>query len=68
VPRVELPPAMPFTLQMTALEDAPVPATLAVNACPAPVDTVAEVGEIPIYNSACEHDDGRRCRTAIRIA
>ena len=46
VPSVELPPAMPFTLQVTALEDAP--AILAVNACPAPVETVAEVGEIPI--------------------
>ena len=38
----------PFTLQVTAFEEAPAPAILAVNACPAPVDTVAEVGEIPI--------------------
>jgi hypothetical protein len=48
VPRIELPPTMPFTLQVTALEDAPAPVILAVNACPAPVETVAEVGEIPI--------------------
>jgi hypothetical protein len=33
---------------VTALEDAPAPVILAVNACPAPVETVAEVGEIPI--------------------
>jgi hypothetical protein len=39
---------MPFTLQVTAFEESPAPAILAVNACPAPVDTVAEVGEIPI--------------------
>jgi hypothetical protein len=46
VPRVELPPAMPFTLHVTAVEGAPVPVRLAVNDCPAPVETVAEVGEI----------------------
>jgi hypothetical protein len=46
VPRVELPPAMSFTLHVTAVEAPPVPVTLAVNACPAPVETVAEVGEI----------------------
>ena len=46
VPRVELPPTMPFTPQATAFEDAPV--ILAVNACPAPVEAAAEVGEIPI--------------------
>lgn len=38
----------PFTLQVTAFEEAPAPAMVAVNACPAPVDTVTEVGEIPI--------------------
>ena len=48
VPRIELPPTMPFTLQVTAFEDAPAPVILAVNACPASVETVAEVGEIPI--------------------
>jgi hypothetical protein len=48
VPRIELPPISPFTLQVTAFEEAPALAILAVNACPAPVDTVAEVGEIPI--------------------
>jgi hypothetical protein len=39
---------MLFTLQVTAFEEAPAPAILAVNACPASVETVAEVGEIPI--------------------
>ena len=48
VPRIELPPMTPFTLQVTALEEAPAPAIVAANACPAPVDTVTEVGEIPI--------------------
>jgi hypothetical protein len=43
-----LPPAMPFTLHVSAFEEAPAPVILAVNACPAPVETVAEVGEIPI--------------------
>jgi hypothetical protein len=38
----------PFTLQVTAFEEASAPAILAANACPAPVDTVAEVGEMPI--------------------
>jgi hypothetical protein len=48
VPRIELPPMTPFTLQVTAFEEAPAPAIVAVNACPVPIDTVAEVGEIPI--------------------
>ena len=48
VPRIELPPTMPFTLQVTAFEDGPAPVILAVNACPEPVETVAEIGEIPI--------------------
>jgi len=48
VPRIELPPATPFTLQVSAFEEAPAPAIVAVNSCPAPVDTVTEVGEIPI--------------------
>jgi hypothetical protein len=39
---------MPFTLHVSALEEAPAPVILAVNACPAPVETVAEVGEMPI--------------------
>ena len=47
MPSVELPPAMPFTLQVSAFEEAPAPVILAVNACPAPVETVADVGEIP---------------------
>jgi hypothetical protein len=38
----------PFTLQVTAFEEVPAPAIVAVNACPAPVDTVTEVGEIAI--------------------
>jgi hypothetical protein len=39
---------MLFTLHVSAFEEAPAPVILAVNACPAPVETVAEVGEIPI--------------------
>lgn len=48
MPRVELPPAMPFTLHVSAFEEAPAPVILAVNSCPAPVETVAEVGEMAI--------------------
>jgi hypothetical protein len=46
VPRIELPPAMPFTLQATGFDEEPEPVTLTVNACPEPVETLAEVGEI----------------------
>ncbi|MGA8142727.1 MAG: hypothetical protein WB987_02430 [Candidatus Acidiferrales bacterium] len=53
VPSVELPPATPFTVQLIAVEGLPVPVTLTVNACPAPVDIVAEVGEIPTAMSSC---------------
>jgi hypothetical protein len=52
VPSVELPPAMPFTLHVTAVDGLPVAVTLAVNACPAPVETVAEIGEIPTTMSS----------------
>ena len=38
----------PFTLQVTAFEEAPAPAIVAVNACPAPGDTVADAGEMTI--------------------
>jgi hypothetical protein len=47
VPRVELPPWIPFTIHMTAFEAPPVPVMLAVNACPAAAETVTETGEIP---------------------
>jgi hypothetical protein len=36
---------MPFTLQVTVFDGEPGPVTLAVNACPAPVEMLAEVGE-----------------------
>jgi hypothetical protein len=39
---------MPFTLQVTVFDGEPGPVTLAVNACPAPVETLTEVGEIAI--------------------
>jgi uncharacterized protein YybS (DUF2232 family) len=46
VPSVELPPEMPFTLHVTAVDGLPGPDMLAVNACPAPVEIVAEMGEM----------------------
>ena len=39
---------MPFTLQVTVFDGEPGPVTLAVNAWPAPVETVADVGETAI--------------------
>ena len=44
MPRVELPPAMPFTLHVTAIDGLPVPVMDAVNTCAAPVARVAEAG------------------------
>lgn len=44
MPKVELPPAMPFTLHVTAVEGLPVPVTLTVNTWAAPVETVADSG------------------------
>jgi hypothetical protein len=52
VPTVELPPAMPFTLHVTAVDGLPVPDMVAINACPAPVEIVAEVGEMPTTMSS----------------
>lgn len=46
VPVALLPPAIPFTLHMTAVEGLPEPVTVAVNTCAAPAETVAELGEI----------------------
>ena len=46
MPSVEFPPATPFTLHVSAVERDPAPVTVAVNACPAPVETLADVGEI----------------------
>ena len=37
---------MPFTLHVTTVDGAPLPDMLAVNACPAPFETEAEVGEM----------------------
>ena len=44
MPSVAFPPAMPFTLQVTAVEGLPVPVTDAVNTWAAPVETVADGG------------------------
>jgi len=52
VPTEEFPPAIPFTVHVTAVEGAPVAVTLAVKACPAPVDTVADGGTIPTTTSS----------------
>lgn len=45
VPSVELPPAIPFTLHVTAVEALPVPVTVAVKTCAPPVATVADKGK-----------------------
>ena len=44
VPNVELPPATPLTLQVTAVDGLPVPVMDAVNTWAAPVATVADGG------------------------
>ncbi|MGH9690878.1 MAG: hypothetical protein ACRD4C_07345 [Candidatus Acidiferrales bacterium] len=46
IPVAGSPPATPFTLHITADEAMPVPVTLAVNASPPSVGTVAVVGEM----------------------
>lgn len=45
VPTVELPPAFPFTLQVTAGEGLPVPETVAVKTCAPKVGTAAVKGD-----------------------
>jgi len=45
VPIVALPPAIPFTLQLTAVDGFPVPVTLAVNTCTPLVGTLTVAGE-----------------------
>jgi hypothetical protein len=45
VPRVALPPAIPFTLQVTAWSGLPEPVTPALNVCAAPVAMLVEFGE-----------------------
>ncbi len=52
VPSVKLPPAMPFTLHVTAVDGLPGPDMLAMNAWPPPVEIVAEVGEMPTTKSS----------------
>jgi len=52
MPSDELPPATPFTLQVTAVEGAPLAVMFAVKACPASVDTVAVGGKIPTTMSS----------------
>ena len=52
IPTDEFPPAIPFTLQVTAVEGAPVAVMLAVKACPASVDTLADGGTIPTIMSS----------------
>jgi hypothetical protein len=44
VPSVAFPPATPFTLQVTSVAGLPVPVTLAVNTCAAPVATLTGLG------------------------
>jgi len=45
VPKAEFPPEMPFTLQVTLVDGLPVPVTVAVKTCAAPVETFAVRGE-----------------------
>ena len=52
VPTVGFPPAIPFTLQFTAADGLPVPATLAVNTCTPPVGTFTVAGETVIAMSS----------------
>ena len=68
MPRVESPPGMAFTLHLTALEEEPAPVMLAVNACPAPVETDAEPGRNPHDDAIGKRDDGRRRDGAVGIA
>jgi hypothetical protein len=53
VPTVEFPPATPFTLQVTVVDGAPDPVTVAVKPCAAFVATLALVGEISTTTSSC---------------
>jgi hypothetical protein len=45
VPTVELPPAIPLTLQVTAVEGLPVPVTFAMKTCAPAAGTFAEAGD-----------------------
>ena len=45
MPTLELPAAIPFTLQVTAVDGFPVPETLAAKTCAPIVGTEAEVGD-----------------------
>jgi hypothetical protein len=46
VPKIGLPPATPFTLQITPVDGLPLPVTVAMNAWAEFVATVADVGEM----------------------
>jgi len=74
VPTVEFPPAMPFTLQVTAVDGLPVPGvTIAVKSCAAEVETVAEVGSTLIARLSCNVtvtdalSFGLTCATAVTV-
>ena len=74
VPTVEFPPAMPFTLQVTAVDGLPVPGvTVAVKSCAADVESVAEVGSTLIAMLSCNVTAmealsfGLTCATAVTL-
>ena len=74
VPAAEFPPAMPFTLQVIAVEGLPVPGvTVAVKSCAAEVETVAEVGSTLIAMLSCKVtltvalSFGLTCATAVTV-
>ena len=74
VPTMEFPPAVPFTLQVTAVEGLPVPGvTVAVKSCAAEVETVAEVGSTLITMLSCNVtltvalSFGLTCATAVTV-
>jgi hypothetical protein len=52
VPMVEFPPAIPLTLQLTAADGLPVPATFAVNTCTPFAGTFTAAGETVIAMSS----------------
>jgi len=74
VPTIEFPPAVPFTLQVTAVEGLPVPGvTVAVKSCAVEVETVAEVGSTLIAMLSCNVtvtealSFGLTCATAVTV-
>ena len=74
VPTMEFPPAVPFTLQVTAVDGLPVPGvTVAVKSCAAEVESVAEVGSTLTTMLSCSVtvtealSFGLTCATAVTI-